>query len=92
MEKLVFTPEGDKQIELYIIEKTTIGGVDYFLATETEEGDSDALILKDLSKREDEEAVFEVVSDDNELNAVAKVFESILDDISFVGEETDEEN
>lgn len=92
MEKLKFTPEGDNPIELFIIEKTTIGGVDYFLATETEEGDSDALILKDLSKREDDEAVFEVVSDDNELNAVAKVFESILDDISFVGEETDEEN
>lgn len=90
MEKLIFTPDGDQKIELFVIEKTTIGGIDYYLATETEEGDSDALILKDLSKREEEEAVFEVVSDDNELDAVAKVFESILDDVSFVREENDD--
>ena len=62
MEKIPFTPSGGSQIELYVVEKTTIGGVDYFLATEEEDGDCDALILKDLSKREDEEAVFEVVS------------------------------
>ena len=92
MEKLIFTPEGEEKIELFIIEQTTIGGVNYYLATETEEGDSDALILKDLSKKEDEEAVFVVVDDDNELDAVAKVFESILDDVSFVREETNEEN
>ncbi len=85
MEKITFSDEGQK-IELYVIEQTTIGGVDYFLATESEEGDCDALILKDLSKKEDTEAVFEVVSDDNELQAVSKVFESLLDDISFTTE------
>ena len=50
------------------------------------EGDSDALILKDLSKKDDEEAIFEVVSDDEELESVAKIFESILDDIDFTKE------
>ena len=41
------------------------------------------MILKDLSKKEDTEAVFEIVSEDAELEAVAKVFESLLDDVSF---------
>lgn len=83
MDSIKITLEDNNECELFIIEKTTIGGVDYYLATEEEEGDSDALILKDLSKKEEEEAVFQVVSDDDELNAVAKVFESILDDVSF---------
>lgn len=87
MEKIIISPEGEEKIELYVLEQTTIGGIDYFLATESEEGDCDALILKDLSKKEDSEAVFEVVSDDEELDAVAKVFESLLDDITFSADE-----
>ena len=83
MEKIKFTPEGEPQIELYVLEQTSLGGVDYFLAAESEDEDCDALILKDLSKKEDSEAVLEVVSDDAELEAVAKIFESLLDDISF---------
>lgn len=75
------SPEGD--VELFVLETTTIGGVDYYLATVDEEGDSEALILKDLSEKEAEDAVFEVVSEDAELNAVAAVFESLLGDVSF---------
>lgn len=92
MEKIPFSPDGGDPIEFYILEQTTVAGVDYYLVTEDEEGDSDALILKDLSKKDDSEAVFEVVSDDTELDSVAKIFESILDDISFVREEGNEEN
>ena len=91
MEKIPFTPEGGSKIELYVIEQTTVGGVDYFLATESEEGDCDALILKDLSNKDDEEAVFEVVEDDAELNAIAKIFENLLDDISFVTDDSSDE-
>lgn len=86
-EKIPFSPEGESPIEFYVLEQTTVGGIDYFLVTETETGDSDALILKDLSKKEDSDAVFEVVSDDAELAAVAKIFESLLDDISFTTED-----
>ena len=87
MEKIVLSPEGEEKIEFYVLEQTTIGGVDYFLVAESEDGDCDALIFKDLSKKEDVEAVFEVVSDDAELDAVAKVFESLLDDVTFSADE-----
>ena len=83
MEKIKFTPEGEPEIELYVLEQTTVGGTDYFLVTEDEDGDCDAMILKDLSNKEDPEAVFEIVTDDNELDSVAKIFESLLDDVSF---------
>lgn len=83
MEKIVFSPDNENPIEFFVLEQTTISGINYILVTDKEEGDSEALILKDISKREDEEAIYEIVSDDNELQAVADIFESLLDDIAF---------
>jgi hypothetical protein len=36
-----------------------------------------------MSAPEDEEAVYEIVTDDEELDAVAAVFENILEDIEL---------
>ena len=52
--------------------------------TDFEEGDGEALILKDLSEPEAPESLYAIVSDDEELSAVAQVFESLLDDVKFV--------
>lgn len=87
MDKITFQPEGENPVDFYVLEQTRIGGVNYILVTDFEEGDGEALILKDLSKDGEEESVFAVVSDDTELNAVAQVFESMLEDVSFVREE-----
>ena len=57
--------------------------MNYIIVTDKEEDEGDAYILKDLSDDEEEESLYERVSDDIELDAVAKVFESILDDIEF---------
>jgi len=65
------------------LEQTKIGGCQYILVTEQEEGDSEALILKDISAPEEPEAIYEIVEDDTELNAVAAVFENILEDIEL---------
>ena len=51
--------------------------------TDTQEGDGEALILKDLSTEDDAEALYEIVSEDDELQAVAAVFENLLDDIEL---------
>lgn len=83
MEKIRFTPEGDEAIDFYILETTRLGGVDYILVTEEPEGDGEAYILKDMSNSDDEEAVYEIVEDDEELNAVGQVFANILDDIDL---------
>lgn len=83
MEKIVFTPEGEDPVEFFVLEQTCIGGNSYILVTDVEEGDGDALILKDLSKDGDEESNYCIVEDDDELEAVAGVFESMLDDVKF---------
>ena len=83
LEKITFRPDGEEPVEFYVLEQTRIGGVNYILVTDVEEGDGDALILKDLSEDGDEEGIFSIVSEDEELSAVAGVFRNMLDDITF---------
>jgi hypothetical protein len=84
LEKITFNPEGDEPVDFYVLEQTRIGGYNYILVTDFEEGDGEALILKDLSKDGEEDSVFTIVSDDDELAAVAGVFEDMLEDVKFV--------
>ena len=84
MEKITFTPQEGGAVEFYILEQTMIGGTNYLLVTDSESGDGEALILCDVSAPEDPEAVYEIVDDDGTLNAVAAVFEKIMDDIDMI--------
>lgn len=83
LEKITFNPEGETPVDFYVIEQTRIGGYNYILVTDYEEGDGEALILKDMSKDGDEESVYMIVSDDDELNAVGEVFNNMLDDVEI---------
>ena len=84
MEKITFAPEGEETIDFYILETTRLGGVDYILVTDAPEGDGEAMIMKDLSDPDDTEALYEFVEDEDELKAVGKVFENILEDVDLV--------
>lgn len=84
LEKITFNPDGEDPVDFYVLEQTRIGGFNYILVTDFEEGDGEALILKDISQDGEEESVYTIVSDDGELKAVAGVFENMLDDVSFV--------
>lgn len=84
LEKITFNPEGEDPVEFFVLEQTRIGGCNYILVTDFEEGDGEALILKDISKDGEEDSVFTIVSDDKELTAVADVFANMLEDIEFV--------
>ena len=85
LEKILFTPEDEEEpAAFYVLEQTRIGGYNYILVTDAEEGDGEALILKDLSKDGEEESIYTIVSDDDELEAVSGVFANMLDDIDLV--------
>ena len=84
MEKIVFYPEGEEPVELYVLEQTMIAGKTYILVTDTEEGDGEAFILRDMSKPEDAESVYVEVTEDTEFSAVAEVFGKMLEDVEFI--------
>ena len=78
MEKILFTPDDGDEVEFYCLEQTVIGAKTYLLVTEEEDGDSEALILRDDSDKDDKEAAYVIVDDDRELEAVAGVFRKLL--------------
>lgn len=81
-EKLVFTFD-DEEVEFYILEQTKVNGVSYLLVADSEEDDAECLIMKDLSKQEDKESLYEIVEDEVELQALLKVFEELLEDVEI---------
>ena len=84
LEKITFRPEGEETVEFYVLEQTRIGGHNYILVTDVEEGDGDALILKDMSQDGEEESIYDVVADDEELEAVSGVFADMLEDVDLI--------
>ena len=90
MEKISFSRPDEEPVEFYVLEQTRLGGINYLLVTDKEEGDAEALILKDLSSDDAVEGIYEIVSDDQELNAVAAVFEDILEDVDLVSNDSEE--
>ena len=84
LEKITFRPEGEETVEFYVLEQTRIGGHNYILVTDVEEGDGDALSLKDMSQDGEEESIYDVVSDDEELEAVSGVFADMLEDVDLI--------
>ena len=46
-EKITFSPDGEETVDFYVLEQTKIAGVNYILVTDIEDGDGEALILKE---------------------------------------------
>ena len=81
MDKISFTlDETGEEVLFYVLEETRLNGTDYILVTDSQDGDGEALILKDLSSGGDSEALYEIVDDDRELQGVMEIFEQLLED------------
>lgn len=86
MEKLTFVTEDQESVDFYIIEETRVNGINYLLVTESEDEEdeeAEAYILKDTSKAEDTEAVYEFVESEEELDAVSCIFAELLEDMDL---------
>ncbi len=78
------TEDGDEAV-FHVIEETRINGTDYLLVLDDiEDEETEALILKDVSAEGEPEAVYEIVEDEKELQAVADLFSEILEDTELV--------
>lgn len=65
-----------------LLEETKINGVNYLLVAYDGNEEEEALILKE-EKLEEDEVVYIPVEDEQELEAVSKVFAELVDDITF---------
>ena len=69
MEKIKFQLEDGTEAEFYVEEQTRIGGVAYLLVSDSQDDEATAYIFKDVSE--------------DEMQAVFKVFEQMLDDVDL---------
>ena len=82
LQEIIFIADDGEEVTFQVLEQTRLGGIDYLLVA-TGEDDEQALILKDVSKASDEEAIYEIVEDDHEIDMVAGIFKELLDDVEF---------
>lgn len=83
MEKIIFMSEDMQEIEFFVLEQTKLNGVSYILVTDSEDDDAECWIMKDVSTEESLESIYDMVEDDDELLAILKVFEELLEDIDI---------
>lgn len=84
MNKIEFCPDGEEQaVGFFVVEETRINGVSYLLVTETQDDEAEAYILKDLSEDGEAEARYVFVEDENELEALSKIFAELLEDVDI---------
>lgn len=77
----------DGEVSFKVVEETRLNGVNYLLVYDNiPETDEEALILKEIKEDESGEVTYEIVDDDKTLSALAKIFEELLDDVTFVAE------
>jgi len=79
--KIEFIGDYGEVINFEVIEHARLGGENYLLVTEGEDSE-DAYVLKEIQD-ENEELVYYIVEDDDELDAVLSIFNSLLDDIDI---------
>ena len=84
MEKVLFTdPETMETVEFVVEEETQLNGTKYLLVSEASEDEDDmtfdAYILKEIQD-DNGEVTYEVVEDEVEVFAIAKLFEQLSDE------------
>ena len=82
MENIVFETEDGEEVTFYIVEETKLGGENYLLVADSEEDEAEAYILKEIVD-EDDQIIYEMVDDDDTLEALSKIFAELLEDVDF---------
>ena len=77
-----FETEDGEKVLFYVVEERMIGGINYLLVTDSEEEEADAYIMREMTDQ-DGQGVYETVEDDEELDAVSKIFSELLEDIEL---------
>lgn len=83
MEKIRFQSDDGNNIEFFVEEQTRIQGTTYLLVSDSQEEEASAYILKDVSEDTNPDACYVMVEDEDELQAVFKVFEQMLDGVDL---------
>ena len=80
--KIIFKNEQGENEEFTVLLETKVNNIKYILVEKEDE--EIAYIFKDTSDDSSEEAVYEVVLDENEVGYIGKIFSELLEDVDLV--------
>ena len=79
----MLTDDGS-MVDFFVLEETRINGKYYLMVTDSqEEEDGECYILKDISRPEDSEAIYEFVEDDEESDFLYRIFLELVSDMEI---------
>lgn len=81
-ENIIFENEEGEEVSFFVIAQTMLAGENYLLVAESEEDEADAYILREIEE-EDGQTVYEMVDEEEELEALSKIFSELLEDVEF---------
>jgi len=80
-EKITLETDTGESVDFYVLEETRISGMNYLMVTDSgEDEDGECYILKDVSRHDESDAVYEFVENDDELEYLFKIFTELLAD------------
>ncbi len=83
MEQVFFRdPDTGEETPFFVLEQTCVAGITYLLVAEDEEEDGYGYILREIQTDEDD-VIYEVVEDEEELRAISQVFTELMEDIEL---------
>ncbi|MCI8659270.1 MAG: DUF1292 domain-containing protein [Lachnospiraceae bacterium] len=81
-EKITLHTDSGEAVDFYVLEETRINGMNYLMVTDSnEDEDGECYVLKDVSGSSDNEAVYEFVENDDELDYLYRIFTELLEDM-----------
>ena len=80
--KIIFKNEQGENEEFTVLLETKVNNIKYILVEKEDE--EIAYIFKDTSDDSSEEAVYEVVLDEDEVGYIGKIFSELLEDVNLV--------
>ena len=79
--KIIFKNEQGENEEFTVLLETKVNNIKYILVEKEDE--EIAYIFKDTSDDSSEEAVYEVVLDEDEVGYIGKIFSELLEDVDW---------
>ena len=80
---IIFETEDGTEAEFYVVEQTTLGGVNYLFVIDKSDDESFLILRENSGADTDEMAAYDIVEDEKELEAVVRIFDELLEDVDL---------
>ena len=77
--KILLLDDEGQEIELYVLEQTTLAGKNYLLTADSLEDDGVVMIMKEV-ELEDDMVSYEFVEEEEELKIISGIFNELTDE------------